>query len=145
MLFRLVAAAYERRSLAIASHWPFKEWGRFLPEHSTAVSLPDRLVDHNNVVAPDCESYRMREARSRTAGHPSYRSSSTRGGTSLATSGDRELAIDIVSAPGRVQAPQRMTSPRPNGSWRTSPWQEADEDGQVGTWLDHVMDGEYAG
>ncbi|MCW2679979.1 MAG: transposase [Frankiales bacterium] len=31
LLFRFVAAAYERRSLAIASHWPFEEWGRFLP------------------------------------------------------------------------------------------------------------------
>ena len=34
LLFRLVAAAYERRSLAIASHWPFEQWGRFLPEHT---------------------------------------------------------------------------------------------------------------
>ena len=55
------------------SHWPFEEWGRFLPAHSTAVSLLDRLVDHNNVVATDGESYRMREARSRTAGRPSNR------------------------------------------------------------------------
>lgn len=31
LLFRLVAGAYERRSLAIASHWPFEQWGRFLP------------------------------------------------------------------------------------------------------------------
>src|SRR5664280_1065348 len=31
LLFRLVAAAYERRSLAIASHWSFEDWGRFLP------------------------------------------------------------------------------------------------------------------
>ncbi len=27
LLFRLVAGAYERRSLAIGSHWPFQEWG----------------------------------------------------------------------------------------------------------------------
>jgi len=53
LLFRFVAAAYERRSLAIASHWPFEEWGRFLPEHSTAVSLLDRLLHHNNIVATD--------------------------------------------------------------------------------------------
>jgi DNA replication protein DnaC len=39
LLFRLVAAAYERRSLAIASHWSFEDWGRFLPEHTTAVIL----------------------------------------------------------------------------------------------------------
>ena len=31
LLFRFVAAAYERRSLAIASHWPFEQWGHFLP------------------------------------------------------------------------------------------------------------------
>ncbi len=71
LLFRFVAAAYERRSLAIASHWPFEEWGRFLPEHSTAVSLLDRLLHHNNVVATDGESYRMREARTRSGGRPS--------------------------------------------------------------------------
>src|SRR5450755_2515973 len=51
LLFRFVAAAYERRSLAIASHWPFEEWGRFLPDHSTAVSLLDRLLHHNNLLA----------------------------------------------------------------------------------------------
>ena len=39
LLFRLVAGAYERRSLAIGSHWPFEQWGRFLPEHTTAVSI----------------------------------------------------------------------------------------------------------
>ena len=38
LLFRFVAAAYERRSLGIGSHWPFESWGRFLPEHTTAVS-----------------------------------------------------------------------------------------------------------
>lgn len=68
LLFRFIAAAYERRSLAIASHWPFEEWGRFLPDHSTAVSLLDRLLHHNNIVATDGESYRMREARTRSGG-----------------------------------------------------------------------------
>ncbi len=65
LLFRLVAGAYERRSLAIASHWPFEQWGRFLPEHNTAGSLLDRLLHHNNIVATDGESYRMRQARTR--------------------------------------------------------------------------------
>jgi len=41
LLFRFIAAAYERRSLGIGSHWPFDQWGRFLPEHTTAVSLLD--------------------------------------------------------------------------------------------------------
>jgi hypothetical protein len=50
LFFRLVAAAYEHRALGVASHWPFEEWGRFLPEHNTAVSLLDRLVHHGVVV-----------------------------------------------------------------------------------------------
>lgn len=65
LFFRLVAAAYERRSLGIASHWPFEDWGRFLPEHTTAVSLLDRLLHHSVVVATEGESFRMREARTR--------------------------------------------------------------------------------
>jgi DNA replication protein DnaC len=65
LLFRVVAAAYERRALAIASHWPFESWGRFLPEHTTAVSLLDRLLHHANLVVTDGESYRMREARAK--------------------------------------------------------------------------------
>jgi DNA replication protein DnaC len=65
LFFRFVAAAYERRSLAIASHWPFEEWGRFLPEHTTAVSLLDRLLHHSVVVVTEGESFRMREAKSK--------------------------------------------------------------------------------
>ena len=63
LLFRLVSAAYERRSLGIASHWPFENWGRFLPEHTTAVSLLDRLLHHASVVVTSGDSYRMKQAR----------------------------------------------------------------------------------
>jgi DNA replication protein DnaC len=65
LLFRFVAAAYERRSLAVASHWPFEEWGRFLPEHTTAVSLLDRLLHHSVVIVTEGESFRMREAKAK--------------------------------------------------------------------------------
>ena len=65
LFFRIVAAAYENRSLGVASHWPFEEWGRFLPEQSTAVSLLDRLLHHGVVVVTDGESFRMKEARER--------------------------------------------------------------------------------
>jgi DNA replication protein DnaC len=67
LLFRVVAAAYERRSLGVASHWPFESWGRFLPEHTTAVSLLDRLLHHANVVTTEGDSYRMREAKTKGA------------------------------------------------------------------------------
>jgi DNA replication protein DnaC len=67
LFLRFVAAAYERRSLGVASHWPFEEWGRFLPEHTTAVSMLDRLLHHAVVCVTEGESFRMREARSRSA------------------------------------------------------------------------------
>jgi DNA replication protein DnaC len=69
LLFRFVAAAYERRSLGIGSHWPFESWGRFLPEHTTAVSLLDRLLHHCHVVVTDGDSYRMKQARARGGAH----------------------------------------------------------------------------
>jgi DNA replication protein DnaC len=70
LLFRLVAAAYERRALGIASHWSFEDWGRFLPEHTTAVSLLDRLLHHATTVVTSGQSYRMREAKTRIGGNP---------------------------------------------------------------------------
>src|SRR5213079_3302019 len=48
LLFRFVAAAYEQRALGIGSHWPFDQWGRFLPEHTTAVSL----LDNSSCITP---------------------------------------------------------------------------------------------
>ncbi len=70
LLFRFIAAAYERRSLGLASHWPFDQWGRFLPEPTTATSMIDRLLHHSVVVVTQGESFRMREARSRGGDRP---------------------------------------------------------------------------
>jgi len=70
LLFRFVAAAYERRSLGIASHSPFNQWGHFLPDETTAVSLIDRLLHHAVVLVTAGESFRMREARTRGGGVP---------------------------------------------------------------------------
>jgi DNA replication protein DnaC len=68
LLFRFVAAAYEHRSLGVASHWPFESWGRFLPEHTTAVALLDRLLHHATTIVTSGDSYRMKEARQRGGG-----------------------------------------------------------------------------
>jgi DNA replication protein DnaC len=82
LLFRFVAAVYEHTSLGLASHWPFQDWGRFLPEQSTAVSMLDRLLHHATVVVTEGESFRMREARARTTGsRPTTTGATTRVGT----------------------------------------------------------------
>ncbi len=65
LLFRFVAAAYERRALGVASHHPFDQWGRFLPEQTTAAALLDRLLHHAIVVTTDGDSFCMKEARTR--------------------------------------------------------------------------------
>ncbi len=70
LFFRFIAAAYERRSLGIASHWPFDQWGRFLPDETTAVSMIDRILHHAVVVVTEGESFRMKEAKSRGGGSP---------------------------------------------------------------------------
>ena len=59
LLFRLVAAGYERRSIAIGSHSPFEHWGRFLPDQPTAVSLLDRLCHHAHIITTTGDSYRL--------------------------------------------------------------------------------------
>ena len=70
LLFRFVASAYERRSVGVASHWPFDEWGRFLPEQTTAVALLDRLLHHAIVCVTEGESFRMKEVKQRGGAPP---------------------------------------------------------------------------
>ena len=65
LFFRFIAAAYERRSLGLASHWPFDQWGHFLPDETTAVSMIDRILHHAVVVVTEGESFRMKEAKTR--------------------------------------------------------------------------------
>jgi len=65
LLFHFITAAYERRALGIAGHWPFDQRERFLPEPTTATSMIDRLLDHSVVMVTEGESFRLREARSR--------------------------------------------------------------------------------
>ena len=59
LMFRIIAAAYERRAVAIASHSPFEQWGRFLPDQPTAVSLLDRLCHHAHIITTTGDSYRL--------------------------------------------------------------------------------------
>ena len=99
LLFRFVAAAYERRSLGIGSHWPFESWGRFLPEHTTAVSMLDRLLHHCHTVVTDGDSYRMKQARAtRRNRHQDQLNQPRRVGTfSWPPAGTTNLAVDNTS------------------------------------------------
>ena len=97
LLFRFVAAAYERRSLGIASHWPFDAWGRFLPEHTTGASLLDRLLHHAVASARARAIGCGRPSRRKVAAEPGPHDHA-RGGDFRWPSGDFTMAIDTRRA-----------------------------------------------
>jgi DNA replication protein DnaC len=46
VLFELIAARYERRSLLITANQPFGEWGKIFPDQAMTLAAIDRLVHH---------------------------------------------------------------------------------------------------
>ena len=44
VLFELIAARYEQRSLLITANQPFGEWGRIFPDQAMTLAAIDRLV-----------------------------------------------------------------------------------------------------
>ena len=65
VLFELISARYERRSLLITANQPFGEWHRVCPDETTAVAAVDRLVHHATILEMNVESYRRRAALER--------------------------------------------------------------------------------
>ncbi len=65
VLFELISARYERRSLLITANQPFGEWGRVLPDPAMTLAAVDRLVHHSTIFELNVESYRRRAALQR--------------------------------------------------------------------------------
>ena len=72
VLFELIAARYERRSMLITANQPFGEWGKIFPDQAMTLAAIDRLVHHSTILEMNVESYRRREAldRKRARGRP---------------------------------------------------------------------------
>lgn len=62
VLFELIAARYERRSLLITANQPFGEWGRIFPDQAMTLAAIDRLVHHATILEMNVESYRRKTA-----------------------------------------------------------------------------------
>jgi len=78
VLFELISARYERRSLLITANQPFGEWGKVFPDQAMTVAVVDRLVHHATIFEMNVESYRRRaalNAREAAAGRPPTRQS----------------------------------------------------------------------
>src|ERR1019366_6402277 len=72
VLFELIAARYERRSMLITANQPFGEWDKIFPDQAMTLAAIDRLVHHATILEMNVESYRRREAidRKRGRGRP---------------------------------------------------------------------------
>jgi DNA replication protein DnaC len=62
VLFELISARYERRSMLITANQPFGEWGRIFPDPAMTLAAVDRLVHHATIFELNVDSYRRRTA-----------------------------------------------------------------------------------
>ena len=78
VLFELISARYERRSVLITANQPFGEWNRIFPDPVMTLAAVDRLVHHATILELNVESYRRRAAveRRKGPGRPPTRASS---------------------------------------------------------------------
>ena len=62
VLFELISARYERRSIMITANQPFGEWNKVFPDPAMTLAAVDRLVRHATIFEMNVESYRRRAA-----------------------------------------------------------------------------------
>ena len=73
VLFELIGARYENRSLLVIANEPFSAWGKIFSSDAMTVAAVDRLVHRSHIFELNVESYRRRaayEARQAAAGKP---------------------------------------------------------------------------
>jgi len=68
VLFELISARYERRSILITANQPFGAWGKVFPDPAMTLAAVDRLVHHATIFEMNVESYRRRAAVQRRSG-----------------------------------------------------------------------------
>lgn len=68
VLFELIGARYERRSMLITANQPFGEWNKVFPDPIMTLAAVDRLVHHATIFEMNVESYRRRVAMERKRG-----------------------------------------------------------------------------
>jgi DNA replication protein DnaC len=66
VLFELISARYERRSIMITANQPFGAWDQIFPDPAMTIAAIDRLVHHSIILEMNTDSYRRRTAQART-------------------------------------------------------------------------------
>ena len=67
LLYEVINARYERKSVIITTNRPFKEWNEVFPNATCIATLLDRLLHHAEVTVIEGDSYRIRESEQETA------------------------------------------------------------------------------
>ena len=62
MLFELITARYEQRSLLLTANQPFGQWQTIFPDPAMTVAAVDRLVHRATIFELNVDSYRRRSA-----------------------------------------------------------------------------------
>src|SRR5215469_7459105 len=70
VLFELIGARYERRSLLVSANQTFADWHKVFPDHAMLIAAIDRLVHHSIICELNVESYRRRDALARKSHNP---------------------------------------------------------------------------
>ena len=63
VLFTLLSARYETRSVVITSNQPFANWGSIFKDEMTTAAAIDRLIHHGTILELNTESYRVQSAK----------------------------------------------------------------------------------
>ena len=94
VLFELIIARYEQRSLLLTANQPFGQWDSIFPDPTMTLAAVDRLVHHATIFELNVESYRRRTAvQRRAAAQPAA-------GTDPAAASDTPAAAQGSQDPG---------------------------------------------
>ena len=67
LLFEVTTRRYEQKSIVLTTNKPFSAWGEVFEGSSCVVTLIDRLVHKAEIIQIEGDSYRLKEAKARTA------------------------------------------------------------------------------
>lgn len=70
VLFELISARYERRSILVTANQPFGQWHQIFPDPAMTLAAVDRLVHHSIILEMNVESYRRRAAQKQQKSGP---------------------------------------------------------------------------
>lgn len=65
LIFQVISACYERRSLIITSNLEFSGWNTVFGDTRLTTAIVDRLIHHSNIIVFSGESYRLKHSINR--------------------------------------------------------------------------------